>query len=114
MRRSNALTGAQWIATRFGTGRGATFAHLSVVFFARVNVVGRLADAVKGSSMRSKRVPLASSCAMRTARPELTSRGPSVLVMTRSVDPKTVSTTGSPGSSPPTSPRKAGDRDAGL
>lgn len=48
MRRSNVLTGAQWIATRFGTGKGATLAHLSVVFFALVNVVGLLAYAFKG------------------------------------------------------------------
>jgi Na+/proline symporter len=48
LRRSNVLTGAQWMATRFGTGRGATFAHLSVVFFALVNVVGLLAYAFKG------------------------------------------------------------------
>ena len=48
MRRSNALTGAQWIATRFGTGKGATLAHLSVVLFALVNVVGLLAYAFKG------------------------------------------------------------------
>lgn len=48
MRRSNVLTGAQWIATRFGTGKGATLAHLSVVLFALVNVVGLLAYAFKG------------------------------------------------------------------
>src|SRR5580692_4618698 len=34
LRRSNVLTGAQWIQTRFGSGRGGTLAHLSVVFFA--------------------------------------------------------------------------------
>lgn len=48
LRRSNVLTGAQWIQTRFGTDRGATLAHLSVVFFALVNVVGLLAYAFKG------------------------------------------------------------------
>ena len=48
LRRSNVLTGAQWMQTRFGTDRGATLAHLSVVFFALVNVIGLLAYAFKG------------------------------------------------------------------
>jgi solute:Na+ symporter, SSS family len=48
LRRSNVLTGAEWIQTRFGRDRGANFAHLSVVFFALVNVVAFLAYAFKG------------------------------------------------------------------
>jgi solute:Na+ symporter, SSS family len=48
MRRSNVLTGAEWMKTRFGTDRGAMFAHFSVVFFALVNVIGLLAYAFKG------------------------------------------------------------------
>jgi SSS family solute:Na+ symporter len=48
LRRSNVLTGAEWIQTRFGRGAGANLAHLSVVFFALVNVVGMLAYAFKG------------------------------------------------------------------
>jgi Na+/proline symporter len=48
LRRSNVLTGAQWMQTRFGTDRGGTLAHLSVVFFALVNVIGLLAYAFKG------------------------------------------------------------------
>lgn len=48
LRRSNVLTGAQWIQTRFGSDRGGTLAHLSVVFFALVNVIGLLAYAFKG------------------------------------------------------------------
>jgi SSS family solute:Na+ symporter len=48
LRRSNVLTGAEWIQTRFGQGRGANLAHLSVVFFALVNVIGMLAYAFKG------------------------------------------------------------------
>ncbi len=48
LRRSNVLTGAEWIKTRFGQGKGATLAHLSVVFFALVAVVGMLAYAFKG------------------------------------------------------------------
>jgi solute:Na+ symporter, SSS family len=48
LRRSNVLTGAEWIQTRFGRGAGGNLAHLSVVFFALVNVVGMLAYAFKG------------------------------------------------------------------
>jgi solute:Na+ symporter, SSS family len=48
MRRSNVLTGAEWIQTRFGRGQGATLAHLSVVVFALINVIGLLAYAFKG------------------------------------------------------------------
>lgn len=48
LRRSNVLTGAEWIQTRFGRDRGANLAHLSVVFFALVNVVAFLAYAFKG------------------------------------------------------------------
>lgn len=48
LRRSNVLTGAEWIQTRFGRDRGANLAHLSVVLFALVNVVGMLAYAFKG------------------------------------------------------------------
>jgi Na+/proline symporter len=48
LRRSNVLTGAQWMQTRFGNDRGATLAQLSVVVFALVNVIGLLAYAFKG------------------------------------------------------------------
>lgn len=48
LRRSNVLTGAQWMQTRFGSGRGATMAHFSVVAFALINVIGLLAYAFKG------------------------------------------------------------------
>ncbi len=48
LRRSNVLTGAEWIQTRFGRERGANLAHLSVVFFALVSVVAFLAYAFKG------------------------------------------------------------------
>lgn len=48
VRRSNVLTGAQWMQTRFGNDRGGTLAHLSVVGFALVNVIGLLAYAFKG------------------------------------------------------------------
>ena len=48
LRRSNVLTGAEWIQTRFGRGTGANLAHLSVVVFALVQVIGMLAYAFKG------------------------------------------------------------------
>ena len=48
LRRSNVLTGAEWIQTRFGQGRGATLAHISVITFALVAVIGMLAYAFKG------------------------------------------------------------------
>jgi Na+/proline symporter len=48
IRRSNVLTGAEWIETRFGRHTGANLAHLSVVVFALVNVVGMLAYAFIG------------------------------------------------------------------
>ncbi len=43
MRRSGVMTGAEWIRFRFGDSRGAQLAHLIVVVFAIVNVIGFLA-----------------------------------------------------------------------
>jgi SSS family solute:Na+ symporter len=43
LRRSGVMTGAEWIRFRFGDERGAQLAHLIVVLFALVNVVGFLA-----------------------------------------------------------------------
>jgi Na+/proline symporter len=48
LRRSNAMTGAEWIQTRFGKGRGARLSHLIVVIYALVSVVGFLSYAFKG------------------------------------------------------------------
>ena len=48
LRRSGALTGADWLKTRFGSGVGLELAHLSVVAFALVNVVGFTAYAFIG------------------------------------------------------------------
>ncbi|RJP27274.1 MAG: sodium:solute symporter [Candidatus Omnitrophota bacterium] len=48
LRRSNVLTGAEWITTRFGKGHGANLAHFSVVIFALVSVTGFLAYEFKG------------------------------------------------------------------
>ncbi|QDS99182.1 sodium:solute symporter family protein [Adhaeretor mobilis] len=43
LRRSGVMTGAAWIRLRFGDGRGAQLAHLIVVVFALINVIGFLA-----------------------------------------------------------------------
>jgi Na+/proline symporter len=43
LRRSNVLTGAEWIETRFGTGRGAALSQLVVIAFAVLSVLGFLA-----------------------------------------------------------------------
>lgn len=43
LRRSNVTTGAEWIGTRFGTGRGVTASHTIVVIFALLSCLGFLA-----------------------------------------------------------------------
>jgi Na+/proline symporter len=48
LRRSNVMTGAEWIKTRFGTGTGATLSHIVVVIFALVSVIGFLSYGFKG------------------------------------------------------------------
>jgi Na+/proline symporter len=48
LRRSNVTTGAEWIKTRFGTGRGAQLSHLIVVVYALVSVIGFLTYGFKG------------------------------------------------------------------
>ncbi len=48
LRRSNVLTGAEWIKTRFGTGKGGNLSHIIVVIFALVSVIGFLAYSFKG------------------------------------------------------------------
>lgn len=48
LRRSNVMTGAQWIETRFGSGKGARLAHIIVVVFALVSVIGFIAYDFKG------------------------------------------------------------------
>lgn len=48
LRRSNVMTGAQWIETRFGNGKGAHLAHYIVVCFALVSLVGFIAYDFKG------------------------------------------------------------------
>jgi Na+/proline symporter len=48
LRRSNVMSGAEWINTRFGSGRGARLSHLIVVIYALVSVIGFLTYAFKG------------------------------------------------------------------
>jgi len=48
VRRSNVLTGAEWMTTRFGFSRGAQWAYISVVVYALVHVVGFLSYAFRG------------------------------------------------------------------
>jgi solute:Na+ symporter, SSS family len=48
LRRSNVMTGAEWIKTRFGNGTGANLSHIVVVIFALVSVIGFLSYGFKG------------------------------------------------------------------
>src|SRR5262252_6071060 len=48
VRRSNVLTGAEWMRTRFGFSRGAEWAYISVVIYALVSVVYFLSYAFRG------------------------------------------------------------------
>lgn len=48
LRRSNVMTGAQWLETRFGTGRGVELCQLIVVVFAIVSAIGFIAYGFKG------------------------------------------------------------------
>ncbi len=48
IRRSNVITGAEWITTRFGDDRGGELSRISVVIFALVSVVGFLSYAYQG------------------------------------------------------------------
>ncbi len=43
LRRSNVMTGAQWITTRFGDDRGGRLSHIIVTIFAIVSVLGFIA-----------------------------------------------------------------------
>src|SRR5688572_5661740 len=43
LRRSNVLTGAEWIRTRFGDDLGGNLSHMVVVLFALIGVLGFLA-----------------------------------------------------------------------
>jgi solute:Na+ symporter, SSS family len=48
LRRSRVMTGAEWIKTRFGSGRGAQLSHLIVVIYAFVSIIGFFSYGFKG------------------------------------------------------------------
>ncbi len=48
LRRSNVMTGAEWIETRFGKGRGAQLSHISVVIYAFISIIGFFTYGFKG------------------------------------------------------------------
>jgi Na+/proline symporter len=48
LRRSRVMTGAEWIQTRFGTGRGAQLSHLIVVLYAFISIIGFFSYGFKG------------------------------------------------------------------
>lgn len=48
MRRSNTMTGTQWITYRFGDGKGARLSHIIVVTFAVISVIGFIAYLFQG------------------------------------------------------------------
>ena len=48
IRRSNVLTGGEWITSRFGEGRGAELSRMIVVLFALVSVIGFIAYDFQG------------------------------------------------------------------
>jgi Na+/proline symporter len=48
LRRSNVMTGAEWIKTRFGNGRGAQLSHMIVVVYAFVSIIGFFSYGFKG------------------------------------------------------------------
>ena len=70
VRRSNVLTGAEWMRTRFGHSRGAELAYLSVVVYALVQR-GRLSELRLSRHRRVHRavLPLGLSRRSATARP---------------------------------------------
>ncbi len=48
MRRSNVMTGAEWISFRFGDGKGAKLSHIIIVIFAVISVLGFIAYFFEG------------------------------------------------------------------
>lgn len=48
MRRSNVMTGAEWITFRFGDGQGARLSHIIIVIFAVISVIGFIAYFFEG------------------------------------------------------------------
>ncbi len=58
LRRSNVMTGAEWIQTRFGKGRGAQLAHIIVVIYAFVSIIGFFSYGFKGIGKFAANLPM--------------------------------------------------------
>lgn len=54
IRRSGVMTGAEWISTRFGQGRGGELSRIIIVIFALVSVVGFIAYDFQGMGKFAK------------------------------------------------------------
>jgi len=54
VRRSGVMTGAEWISTRFGEGRGGELSRMIIVIFALVSVVGFIAYDFQGMGKFAK------------------------------------------------------------
>lgn len=48
LRRSNSMTGAEWLRTRFGDGKGGILSHIIIVSFAVISVIGFIAYCFEG------------------------------------------------------------------
>ncbi len=48
LRRSNVMTGAEWLKTRFGNNKGSELSHIVVVIFAIIAVIGFISYGFKG------------------------------------------------------------------
>jgi Na+/proline symporter len=48
LRRSNVMTGAEWIKTRFGSGKSAQLSHIIVVIYAFISIIGFFTYGFKG------------------------------------------------------------------
>lgn len=48
LRRSNSMTGAEWLKTRFGDGKGGILSHIMIVSFAVISVIGFIAYCFEG------------------------------------------------------------------
>jgi|WetSurMetagenome_2_1015567.scaffolds.fasta_scaffold05844_3 solute:Na+ symporter, SSS family len=73
LRRSNVMTGAEWIRTRFGDGKASTLSHIIVVVFALVSVIGFLSYGFKGVGkfVASFLPPLVSDPTFIAAHPQI-------------------------------------------
>jgi len=73
LRRSNVMTGAEWIRTRFGEGKASTLSHIIVVVFALVSVIGFLSYGFKGVGkfVAAFLPPLVSDPAYLAAHPQI-------------------------------------------